>query len=83
MNEEQYPHAVSVPIILEGFPYDLDGAWIYHEFENYAIGGEITFKKDYSYLAGGWVFSTDKEFLDNLEYLVVEWSEEIRNSIIK
>ena len=82
MSEEKFPHAVSVPVLLEGFPRDLDGAWIYHEFDNYAIGGQVTFKEDYSCLEGSWVFSVDKEFLDSLEYLVVEWDEKIRDSVI-
>jgi len=82
MNEETYLYSVSVPIILEGFPYDMDGALIYYEIGDYAVGGEVTFGKDYSYLAGGWIFSNNKEFINGLEYLVIEWTEEIRNSLI-
>jgi hypothetical protein len=81
MSVEKFPYAVSVPVIIEGFPLDLEGEWIYHEFDDYAVGGQIRFGDD-AYLAGGWVFSADKEFLDSLEYLVVRWEEGIRNSVI-
>jgi hypothetical protein len=81
--EEAYLYSASIPILLEGFPYSLDGALIYHEFGDYAVGGEVTFGKDYSYLAGSWVFSNDKGFIDSLEYLVIEWNEGFRNSVVE
>jgi hypothetical protein len=80
--DEGYQYSVSIPILIESFPFDMDGALIYYETGDYAIGGEVTFGKDYAYLAGGWVFSNDKDFLDSLEYLTVEWDEKIRDSII-
>jgi len=82
MSAEKFPHAADIPVILKGFPSDLNEKWIYHEFENYAIGGQVRFEGDHGYLAGSWVFSADKEFLDNLEYLVINWDENIRNSLI-
>jgi len=83
MNAEAYLYSVSIPILLEGFPYDMDGALIYYEIGDYAVGGEVTFGKDYSYLTGSWVFSNNKEFIDSLEYLVIEWNEEIRNAVVE
>lgn len=82
MSAEKFPHAADIPVILKGFPTDLNEKWIYHEFDNYAIGGQIKLEKENCYLAGSWVFSADKEFLDSLDHLVVNWDEKIRNSII-
>jgi len=82
MSAEKFPLAADIPVILKGFPRELNGVWIYHEFDNYAIGGQIKFEGEHCYLAGSWVFSADKEFLDNLDCLVVDWDEKIRNSII-
>ncbi len=81
--ERQNLYHKSIPILLEGFPFDLDGALIYHEFETYAIAGEIKFGKDYAFLVNGWVITDDKEFFDDLDILVVEWEEGIRNSVIE
>jgi len=84
MNEErQNLYCKRIPILLERFPFDLDGALIYHEFETYTVAGEVKFTKDYAFLADGWVITDDKEFFDDLDILVVEWDEKIRNSVIK
>ncbi len=82
MSAEKFPYAAAIPVLLEGFPRDLDREWIYHEFSDHAVGGQIKFEGDHSYLAGSWVFSADKDWLDGLECLVIAWDEKIRDSII-